>query len=52
MRQHKAAEIVAQEKAINGHCSVTLKDGDCIARGNQLILVSFKDARYVFASHE
>jgi len=26
MRQHKAAEIIAQEKALSGYCTVTLKD--------------------------
>jgi hypothetical protein len=43
---------VAQEKALTGHCPVTLKDEDRIEKGQQLIVVSFKDTRFIFASQE
>lgn len=52
MRHHKAAEIIAQEKALLGHCPVTLKDEDRIEKGQQLITVTFKDVRFIFASTE
>ena len=52
LRQHKASEIIAQEKALSGHCPVTLKDEDRIEKGQQLIVVNFKDTRFIFASQE
>jgi adenylate/nucleoside-diphosphate kinase len=52
VREHKASEIVAQEKALAGHCPVTLKDEERIEKGHHLIVVNFKDARYIFASQE
>lgn len=51
-RFHKAAEIISQEKALMGHCPVTLKDEDKVEKGFQLSVVSFKDSRFVFASEE
>lgn len=51
-RYHKAAEIISQEKALLGHCPVTLKDEDKVEKGYQLSVVSFKDQRFVFASQE
>jgi YHS domain-containing protein len=32
-RAHKAAEIISQEKALLGHCTVTLKDEERIEKG-------------------
>jgi len=52
MRQHKAAEIIAQEKALNGHCSVSLKDEGKVLKGENLIVVNLKDQRYVFETQE
>jgi hypothetical protein len=52
LRQHKASEIIAQEKALMGHCSVTLKDEERVLKGDNLILVNFKDQRYVFETQE
>jgi len=52
LRQHKASEIIAQEKALMGHCSVTLKDEEKVLKGENLILVNFKDQRYVFETQE
>jgi adenylate kinase family enzyme len=49
-RFHKAAEIISQEKALLGHCPVTLKDEEKVEKGYQLSVVSFKDQRFVFAS--
>ena len=51
-RFHKAAEIISQEKALMGHCPVTLKDEERVEKGYQLSVVSFKDNRFVFASEE
>lgn len=52
-RFHKAAEIISQEKALMGHCPVTLKDeNERVEKGIQLIVISFKDNRFVFASEE
>lgn len=51
-RYHKAAEIISQEKALMGHCPVTLKDEDKVEKGYQLSVISFKDSRFVFASEE
>lgn len=35
-----------------GHCSVTLKDEERVLKGENLILVNFKDQRYVFETQE
>ena len=51
-RHHKCAELVAQEKAILGHCPVTLKDQDRVEKGNPILIVGFKDMRFVFANEE
>lgn len=51
-RFHKAAEIISQEKALLGHCPVTLKDEEKVEKGYQLSVVSFKDQRFVFSSQE
>jgi adenylate/nucleoside-diphosphate kinase len=50
LRPHKAAEIDAQEKAISGHCPVSLKDENKVDQGNRLIVISFKDNKFLFAS--
>jgi hypothetical protein len=47
---HKAAEIVPHEKFLTGHCSVTLMDEDRIEKGDPLIVVIFKDQKFVFQS--
>ena len=52
IRTHKASEIIAQEKALNGHCPVTLKDEERIEKGQNLIVVSFKDTRFIFETQE
>lgn len=31
---HKAAEIIINEKALGGHCSVTLMDEDRVVKGD------------------
>lgn len=35
-----------------GHCAVTLKDEEKVQKGDNLILVNFKDQRYVFETQE
>jgi hypothetical protein len=52
MRQNKCAEIIAQEKALFGHCPVTLKDENRIEKGSNLTLVYFKAMNFVFSSQE
>lgn len=52
VRSYKAAELVAQEKALLSHCSVTLKDESRVAKGNPLLVVQYKDNRYVFTDEE
>lgn len=52
IRSYKAAELVAQEKALMSHCPVTLKDEGRVEKGLSLLVVQFKDNRYVFANEE
>lgn len=39
LKPHKAAEIVAQEKALIGYCSVTMVDVDRVIKGDPLLVV-------------
>lgn len=44
LKPHKAAEIVAHEKAILGHCPVSLVDQNkAVVKGDPLLTVSYKD---------
>jgi YHS domain-containing protein len=52
IRTYKAAELVAQEQALLSHCPVTLKDEGRVEKGLSLLVVQFKDNRYVFANEE
>lgn len=52
IRSYKAAELVAQEKAIMSHCPVTLKDENKVEKGHALLVVQFKDNRFVFVNEE
>jgi adenylate/nucleoside-diphosphate kinase len=52
IRCYKAAELVAQEKAIMSHCPVTLKDEGKVEKGQSLLVVQFKDNRFVFGNEE
>lgn len=45
---HKAAEIVNSEKAILGHCPVTLMDEKKVVKGDQLLVVQYKDKKFTF----
>jgi len=49
LKPHKAAEIVAQEKAVLGHCPVTLTEGNRVLKGDPLLAVQYKDQKYAFA---
>ena len=50
MFPHKAAEAILHEKALNGHCPVTLMDEGRVAKGDQILMVIYKDNKYVFES--
>ena len=45
---HKAAEVILHEKALNGHCAVTLMDEDRVKKGDTILLIVFRDGKYVF----
>ena len=52
LRPHKAAELIAQDKHLLGHCPVTLKDDERVEKGNPLLIVQFKENRFLFANEE
>lgn len=52
IRTYKASEVVNQEKAILGHCPVTLKDESKVEKGLGLLIIKFKDNTFVFTSEE
>lgn len=45
---HKAAEILLNEKHLNAHCAVTLIDEERVKKGDPLLLILFKEGKYVF----
>jgi adenylate/nucleoside-diphosphate kinase len=47
---HKACEVVVHEKAISGHCSVSLIDEEKVSKGDQALLIIYKEDKYVFDS--
>lgn len=48
LKAHKAAEIVAQEKAILGHCPVSLVEEGRVVKGDALLAVQYKDQKLTF----
>lgn len=48
LKPHKSAEIVAQEKAVLGHCPVSLVDENKVVKGDPLLSVQYKDQKYSF----
>lgn len=48
LKPHKAAEIIAQEKGLLGHCPVTLVDEDRVVKGDPLLVVQYKDQKFSF----
>ena len=52
IRTYKASEIVNQEKAILGHCPVTLKDEGKVEKGLGLLIIKFKDNTFGFTNEE
>jgi len=52
IRTYKASEVVNQEKAILGHCPVTLKDEGKVEKGLGLLIIKFKDNTFVFTNEE
>lgn len=49
---HKAAETLSQEKALVGHCPVTLVDERKVVAGDPLLLVYYKERKFLFASEK
>jgi hypothetical protein len=45
---HKAAEAILHEKVLNAHCSVTLMDEERVKKGDPILLILFRDGKYVF----
>jgi hypothetical protein len=45
---HKAAEILNQEKAIIGHCPVSLIDQKRVAKGDPLLVAHYKSKKFTF----
>lgn len=45
---HKASEVIVHEKTLSGHCSVSLMDEDRVRKGDQTLVVIFKEDKYVF----
>jgi adenylate/nucleoside-diphosphate kinase len=50
IQQHKAAEIFAQEKSQQGYCPVTLMDEERLVRGDQMLIISYRENKFTFAS--
>lgn len=48
LKLHKAAEIVAQEKSIMGHCPVTLSEEGKVVLGDSILTVQYKDQKFNF----
>ena len=45
---HKAAEGLLNEKQLNSHCPVTLLDEDRVKKGDSLLIILFKEAKFSF----
>ena len=50
MMPHKAAEAILHEKSLNGHCSVTLMDEERVAKGDPMLMIIYKENKYIFDS--
>mmetsp|Transcript_17746 Transcript_17746/g.12680 ORF Transcript_17746/g.12680 Transcript_17746/m.12680 type:complete len:121 (+) Transcript_17746:3082-3444(+) len=50
MYPHKAAEVVGYEKALNGYCPSTIIDEERVSKADQLLLIVFKESKYIFQS--
>lgn len=49
---HKSAEIITQEKALIGHCPVSLVDEGRVCKGDPLLIIHYKDQKYCFESEQ
>jgi len=49
-KHHKAAEILAQDKALMGYCPVTLVDEERVCKGDPMLVVHYKEYKYTFDS--
>jgi hypothetical protein len=47
---HKACEIVVHEKAIGGHCTVSVMDEERVSKGDSALLVIYRDDKFIFDS--
>jgi len=52
LKPHKAAEVVLHQKGILGYCPVTLVDEGRVCKGDQILVVQYKDKKFAFASEE
>lgn len=48
LQPHKAAEILNNDKHLSGHCSVTLMDEERVIKGDQILLINYKEHKYAF----
>jgi hypothetical protein len=47
---HKACEVVVHEKAIGGHCTVSVMDEERVSKGDPALLVIYRDDKFIFDS--
>lgn len=45
---HKACEVVVHEKAIGGHCSVSLIDDEKVCKGDQALMIMYREDKFIF----
>lgn len=49
-KPHKACEVIVHEKAIHGHCPVSVMDEERVSKGDQALLVVYREDKYIFES--
>lgn len=47
---HKACEVTVHEKALSGHCPVSLMDEERVRKGDPALLVVYREDKYIFDS--
>lgn len=52
LKAHKAAEIVAQEKGLLGHCPVALTDAARVVKGDLLLSCIYKETKFCFEDEQ
>lgn len=48
MMPHKAAEIIVHDKSHQGFCTVTLMDEERVVKGDPILLIHFKENKFIF----